>query len=381
MRSTGKLCSSCLWKPLPLAIIGLLCSKARVKFKTLIFWTEVDFAYYCTFRQVILQFPLRSFGKLALLISTWQLNTVQVSKALPRWLALGGIQVYEMCFETRRYPFLLWPVEPAYPLPILKAWQRLLLVLLRVNNRCPGRVWQRWAYSDDFATLSWGSNTENCPTSGLFNSRPDISIRHGFYQIPDSEHQDFVLHNVPPTIVNHDISLFLEYNLGIIRQECTLGPDWPGEAALRQLVLCACGLFIWTATVCRFIREGKRFARKRLDTILKGSSSTITAPEKHLNEIYLITLKNSISLTYSDEEKEEVYDTLKYTLRSLVVLLSPLSTPSLSRLLHLPREDVNATFDDLYTILDIPEDLTRQLRLHHPSFRDFLPNKDRCRDF
>jgi hypothetical protein len=151
--------------------------------------------------------------------------------------------------------------------------------------------------------------------------------------------------------------------------------------ALRQLVLYACGLFIWAATACRFIREGKRFARKRLDTILKGSSSTITAPEKHLNDIYLTVLRHSISLGYSDEEKEEVYDILKQTLGSIVVLFSPLSTSSVSRLLDHPREDVDRTLQDLYAILDISEDPTRPLRLHHPSFRDFLLNKDRCEDF
>ena len=215
----------------------------------------------------------------------------------------------------------------------------------------------------------------------FLTSRPEIPIRHGFYQMPDSEHQDFVLHNVPPTIVNHDISLFLEYNLRIIRQECTLGADWPGEVVLQQLVLYACGLFIWAATACRFIREGRRFARERLDTILKGSSSAIIEPEKHLNEIYLAVLQNSISPKYSDKEKKKVYDMLKHTLGSLVVLLSPLSTSSLSRLLHLPREDVDATFNDLYAIVDIPEDPTRQLRLHHPSFRDFLLSKNRCGDF
>jgi hypothetical protein len=72
---------------------------------------------------------------------------------------------------------------------------------------------------------------------------------------------------------------------------------------------------------------------------------------------------------------------LNYTLGSLVVLLSPLSISSLNRLLHLPRKDINVTFNDLYTIVDIPEDLTRQLRLYHPSFRDFFLSKDRCRDF
>jgi len=215
----------------------------------------------------------------------------------------------------------------------------------------------------------------------FLTSRPEIPIRHGIYHIPQAEHQDFILHNVPPTIVNHDISLFLEHNLGIIRQEWTLSADWPGEVALRQLVLYACGLFIWAATACRFIREGKRFARKRLDTILKGSSSTITAPEKHLNEIYLAVLKHSISSDYSEEEKEEACDILKHTLGSIVVLLSPLSAFSLSRLLHLPKEEVDRTFEDLHAILDIPEDPTHLLRLHHPSFRDFLLDKDRCGDF
>jgi hypothetical protein len=161
----------------------------------------------------------------------------------------------------------------------------------------------------------------------------------------------------------------------------TLDTDWPGKVVLGQLVLYACGLFIWASTACRFIRDGKQVARKRLDKILKGSSSAIIAPEKHLNEIYLAVLEHSISSEFAEDEKEEVYDILKYTLGSLVVLLSPLSTSSLSRLLQLPREDVKSTFSDLHAILDIPDGPTRPLRLHHPSFRDFLLNKDRCGEF
>ncbi|KAH7363979.1 hypothetical protein BKA65DRAFT_522586 [Rhexocercosporidium sp. MPI-PUGE-AT-0058] len=186
-------------------------------------------------------------------------------------------------------------------------------------------------------------------------SRPEIPIRHGICAILQAKHQDFVLHSIPLTIINHDISFFLEYNLRTIGQEWTLGAHWPGE-------------------------EG-RFARKRLDTILKGSSSAITAPEKHFNEIYLAVLKYSISSDFSDEEKTEVCDVLKHALGSLVVLLLPLSTSSLSRLLQLSREDVDLTFENLHAILDIPDNPTRQLRLHYLSFRDFLLNKDRCGDF
>ncbi|KFY46562.1 hypothetical protein V494_00422 [Pseudogymnoascus sp. VKM F-4513 (FW-928)] len=214
----------------------------------------------------------------------------------------------------------------------------------------------------------------------FLTSRPEVLIRHGIHRIPQAVYQGFILQNIPMAIVNHDISLFLEYNLGIIRQELSLGADWPGEVVLKQLVLYASGLFIWAATACRFIREGKKFAPKRLDTILKGSSSGITAPEKHLNEIYLAVLEHSIS-EYSDEKREEICDMLKHTLGSIVVLLSPLAVSSLSRLLHLSKEDIDQTFENLYAILDIPEDPTRPLRLHHPSFRDFLLNKDQCGDF
>jgi hypothetical protein len=121
----------------------------------------------------------------------------------------------------------------------------------------------------------------------------------------------------------------------MIGQELSLGADWPGEVVLRQLVLYACGLFIWAATVCRFIRDRNQLARKRLDKILKGSSSAIITPEQHLNEIYLAVLKHLIFSEFSDEEKEEIYDMLKHTLGSLVVLLSPLSISLLSKLLQL----------------------------------------------
>ena len=86
-------------------------------------------------------------------------------------------------------------------------------------------------------------------------------------------------------------------------------------------------------TACRFIREGKRFAAKRLDTILKGSGSAVTAPEKHLNEIYITVLKHSVSAEYTDEEKEESYYMLRQILGSIAVLFSPLSAYALSRLL------------------------------------------------
>jgi hypothetical protein len=61
-----------------------------------------------------------------------------------------------------------------------------------------------------------------------------------------------------------------------------------------------------------------------------------------------------------------------------VLLYSPLSIDSLPGLLHLPKETVEGGLADLHAILDIPKDTGRPLCLHHPSFRDFLLNRNRC---
>ena len=214
----------------------------------------------------------------------------------------------------------------------------------------------------------------------FLTSRPEIPIRYGFCQILESEHKEFILHNISRLIVDHDISVFLAHNLTIIGRTNSLRTGWPGAEAISCLVQNASGLFIWAATACRFIREGRQFATKRLAMILEGNSTAITAPEKHLNEIYITVLKNSISQDYMDEEKEALYTMLQRILGSIVVLLSPLSAHSLSKLLHTSKEDIDRTLEDLHAILDIPEDKTRPLRLHHPSFRDFLLNEERCKD-
>jgi NACHT domain len=210
----------------------------------------------------------------------------------------------------------------------------------------------------------------------FLTSRPEVPIRYGFYQIPDTERQDFILHSISPVIVDRDISIFLEYNLRLIGQEDAQEPDWPGSRVLQRLVEFASGLFIWAATACRFIREGLS-ADERLQILLEGSSAPAT-PEEHLNRIYVTVLRNSVQPRYTEQEKHRLYSMLRELLGSIVILFSPLSVESLSVLLHTTKQQIDRTLKFLHAIIDIPKDQTRPLRLHHPSFRDFL--LDRCKD-
>ncbi|KAF1985199.1 hypothetical protein K402DRAFT_394897 [Aulographum hederae CBS 113979] len=215
----------------------------------------------------------------------------------------------------------------------------------------------------------------------FLTSRPEVPIRNGFVDVPDDDHKDFILHNISPSIIDQDISIFLKHDFELIAKEGSLDTGWPGPEIIKRLVCNASGLFIWAATVCRFVREGKRFARKRLNDILENSSVGVNAAEKRLNEIYITVLRSCIFAEYLEEEVEELRSILKGLLGSIITLLSPLSTQSLSKLLHTAQVEVDQTLDDLHAILYIPKDPTLPLRLHHPSFRDFLFEKSRCEEF
>jgi hypothetical protein len=213
----------------------------------------------------------------------------------------------------------------------------------------------------------------------LITSRPEVPIRYGFCQIPNAEHCGFILHDIEASVVDHDISIFLHHELRLIGQERTLEAGWLGEQALRRLVLNASGLFIWAATACRFIHEGRGYTAKRLSMMLDGITSA-SALEHQLNKIYITVLKTSVHDKYLEEEKQDMYLLLRQLLGTIVTLYSPLSVTSLYGLLHLPKGAIERGLADLHAILDIPKDIHRLLRLHHPSFRDFLIDKERCSD-
>jgi hypothetical protein len=59
----------------------------------------------------------------------------------------------------------------------------------------------------------------------FITSRPEIPIRRGFSLVSDQDHQDFVLHDISRSIVDHDISTFLEHTLTDIRRKISAKPS------------------------------------------------------------------------------------------------------------------------------------------------------------
>jgi hypothetical protein len=102
------------------------------------------------------------------------------------------------------------------------------------------------------------------PLRIMVTSRPELYIRLGFKEMANGTYQDLVIHEVPRSTIEHDIRLFLEHELGTIRNARMLSLDWPAAHQIHALVELAMPLFIYTATVCRYIgsKGGNRLCRQ-----------------------------------------------------------------------------------------------------------------------
>jgi len=223
----------------------------------------------------------------------------------------------------------------------------------------------------------------------FITSRPELHIRLGFYSMPHIVYRDLILHNVDRTVVNHDIRVFLRDELAKIRVKRKVSKGWPDGVAIDKLVERANCLFIYAATACRYVGESPRIApEKRLNSVLTGSSSGLTA-ERSLDKIYLKILESPLIVEYSEHELTELSEQFRLIVGVIVLLEDPLSADSLAMLLEGSlaqfvdgkvsiRSLVDSTVDPFTSLLIVPADPASPIRILHPSFRDFLIDKDRC---
>ncbi|KAM3066489.1 hypothetical protein ACMFMG_011987 [Clarireedia jacksonii] len=210
----------------------------------------------------------------------------------------------------------------------------------------------------------------------FLTSRPELPIRLGFEDIR-GKYERLVLHQIPEPIVKADISLFLEHELAIIREDYNksvtqnrqLPADWPGHTIVQSLVGMAIPLFIFATTVCRFINDRKCGQPKdQLAKVLKYQSRSQASK---LDATYLPVL-DQLLVGVTISERRGLLEDFQQVVGSIVILASPLSATSLDRLLGVPEGTVDSRTDLLHSVLSIPSRPDHPIRLLHLSFRDFL---------
>jgi hypothetical protein len=197
-------------------------------------------------------------------------------------------------------------------------------------------------------------------------SRPDIPIRWGFSRIANYDYEVLVLHEVPDREIKNDITLFLQHRLAEIKAERSMPADWPTSTDFHNLVALSVPLFIFAATACRLFQDPHWDPVDSLADILAYRNEG-----SKLEGMY-VPILNRLLQKQSEKQKKQLVEEFRAVLGTVMLLETPLSANTLSRLIGLPERLVHLRLSPLQSVLSVPEDEALPVRLFHLSFRDFL---------
>ncbi len=222
----------------------------------------------------------------------------------------------------------------------------------------------------------------------VITSRPETPITHSFGSLPERVYRQLSLDNVPRETVDRDIFHFYTERFRTIA-DCRSPSGWPGNTKIDRLVKKADGLFIYAATVCRFIqKKGDLWLPDRLLAVFlpedrsEGVGHAMehipsTSPTAGLDNLYL-TILERVMEGLEAQDKEQLSRYFSLALGYLVLLYEPFSTAALAKLLGSDEGMLHRRLLRLRSVLNVPEDPQLPIQILHTSFRDFLTSKSRC---
>lgn len=251
----------------------------------------------------------------------------------------------------------------------------LLLVILDALDEC-GRMEDIEKLLEIFSSDQQSGNIQ---LKFFLTSRPEIPAREGFREI-DEAHQSLILHEVSEDVIEKDIAAFFQHELVHVRNNFnrnTLGQglseNWPAEDDISILVKMAVPLFVFAATVCRFINEGRVSGPdERLKRVLEYQTKS---QKSKLGATYLPVLDLMVD-GLDSSDRAFVTERFRKVVGSIITLARPLPVSSLARLIEVPEEEIYHTARSLHSVLDIPSSPQQPIRMFHLSFRDFLVNPE-----
>ncbi|KAL2810607.1 hypothetical protein BJX63DRAFT_310029 [Aspergillus granulosus] len=200
----------------------------------------------------------------------------------------------------------------------------------------------------------------------FLTSRPEQPIRFSLEQIGESHYQNTPLHKVDDDMTKHDITLYLTETFSDIQRnpEHNLPRVWPGEEQIEILATKAAPLFIFAATVCRFVADSNFDPEERLREFLTNSSGS------KLDDTYRPVLKQL--LVKDERDKDKLIAEFQEIIGVIILLADPLSLSSLAELLELQEHHVSIRLRSFHSVLIIPSDPKLPIQTFHSSFPEYL---------
>jgi len=214
----------------------------------------------------------------------------------------------------------------------------------------------------------------------FITGRPEPRIRTGF-RLPLLQPltQVFLLHEVELSSVNNDIQLYLRQRLTMIskqRSDLELPDPWPNDDEIMALTTKSSGLFIFASTLVRFIESAHHEPNKRLQLLVSEINSTTHEGRAGIDSLYSEILLHA----FSDVHEMEIFASMRSVLGAIVLAFNPLSRKELSTILSTPTTLIATTLRHLHSVILIPTDESKEIRIFHKSFPDFLQDSTRCTD-
>ncbi|KAB8230209.1 WD40 repeat domain-containing protein [Aspergillus alliaceus] len=225
------------------------------------------------------------------------------------------------------------------------------------------------------STLPKLNNLKDIQLRMFITSRPEPPVIKGFRSI---DKDGIILHQIERLTIEHDILIFLRQKLNRIRDDYKLPQDWPGDKNFKALVDVAVPLFIYAATIYRFLNCNRELLGDRLQAILSSHSSDriekIDSEYSKLTSIYSPVLEHAVSQKEPTELRFWM-DDFRRIVGAVVLLFSPLLSVSLAKLICFDKTKVQGRLSSLQSVVSVPKDSDAPIQLLHLSFREFLVDR------
>ncbi|KAF8671524.1 WD40 repeat-like protein [Rhizoctonia solani] len=211
------------------------------------------------------------------------------------------------------------------------------------------------------------TKSRSLPIKFFISSRPEAAIRDQMKKDDSWIDSQIVLHELDSGEVQADIKRYLSVELAPIN---------PSDSDIKQLVERAGVLFIYAATVIRYVGYDGfcRNPRARLKTVLGMTNHHSKIQTEDIDGLYTVILKAAFDDTKLEEE--ELND-MSLVLNTVICAKQPLTINALAGILKL--EDVgqaHAALRPLWSVLHIVQS-TMIVTTLHASFPDYLLDSTR----
>ena len=211
------------------------------------------------------------------------------------------------------------------------------------------------------------------PLRVLITSRPETRLKAVFDKYCPKEYR---MHEMGKDAID-DIRRYLENTLYRVREDLQLpDPDqrWFSNQHLDILVDRAGSLFIYAATVVRFIQTNPPGPKTQLNTLITQKSSTVS-PYAVLDALYLEIVK--LFLSDSPPAQKAVVPFYTEVVGSMLFLRDLLTIKAIANLTVLDTDDVITTLRPLQSVITQSSDIEASASFYHASFYDFVTS-ERC---